>query len=267
MAGRLTVCATPIGNLDDLTPRVREALAACDLVACEDTRRTGGLLHGLGIDVRMVAIEAHREQAAIPGILERLAAGDRVCLATDAGMPLVSDPGGATVRAAIEAGHLVEVLPGADAVTTALVASGLPSDRFAFIGFLPRGAAAIGRTLDEADGWGVTLVAFESPNRLPATLALLAERAPARRVAVCRELTKLHEEIARGTALELAERYAAAPKGEIALVLEPVAAVPPADAAVEAAVAELRERGLGARDAARIVAGLTGRSARDLYRP
>lgn len=267
MPGRLTICATPIGNLDDLTPRVREALASCDLVACEDTRRTGQLLHLLGIDAPMRSIEAHREEAAIPGILERLDAGGRVCLATDAGMPLVSDPGGATVRAAIAAGHVVEVLPGADAVTTALVASGLPSDRFAFIGFLPRGRGAIGAALDEADAWGVTLVAFESPNRLPATLALLAERAPERRVAVCRELTKLHEEVVRGTAAEVAARFAAAPKGEIALVLAPLAAEGAAPAAIEEALAELRARGFGARDAARLVARLTGGSARDLYRP
>jgi len=246
---------------------VRAALGACDLVACEDTRRTGQLLHLLGIDVRMTSIEAHREEAAIPDLLRRLAAGEHVCLATDAGMPLVSDPGGATVRAAISAGIDVEVLPGADAVTTALVASGLPSDRFAFIGFLPRAAGAIGKTLDEADSWGITLVAFESPNRLPSTLALLADRAPTRRVAVCRELTKLHEEIARGTASELAQRFAMAPKGEIALVLEPLAAEGVAPAEIEAALAELRERGLGAKDAARLVAGLTGRSARDLYRP
>ena len=267
MAGRLTICATPIGNLDDLTPRVRAALGACDLVACEDTRRTGQLLHLLGIDVRMTSIEAHREDAAIPELVRRLQAGEHVCLATDAGMPLVSDPGGATVRAAIAAGIDVEVLPGADAVTTALVASGLPSDRFAFIGFLPRAAGAIGKALDEADGWGVTLVAFESPNRLPSTLALLAERAPVRRVAVCRELTKLHEEIARGTAAELAAHFASAPKGEIALVLEPLATEGAAPAAIEAALVELRERGLGAKDAARLVAGLTGLSARDLYRP
>lgn len=267
MGGRLTICATPIGNLDDLTPRVRAALAACDIVACEDTRRTGQLLHLLGIDMRMTSIEAHREEAAIPDLLRRLAAGEHVCLATDAGMPLVSDPGGATVRAAINAGIEVEVLPGADAVTTALVASGLPSDRFAFIGFLPRAAGAIGKVLDEADGWGITLVAFESPNRLPSTLSLLAERAPQRRIAVCRELTKLHEEIARGTAADLAARFATAPKGEIALVLEPLAAEGAAPATIEAALAELRERGLGAKDAARLVAGLTGRSARDLYRP
>ena len=261
------MCATPIGNLEDLTPRVRTALGTCDLVACEDTRRTGQLLHLLGIDVRMTSIEAHREESAIPDLVRRLEAGAHICLATDAGMPVVSDPGGATVRAAIAAGIDVEVLPGADAVTTALVASGLPSDRFAFIGFLPRAVGAIGRTLDEADSWGVTLIAFESPNRLPSTLALLAERTPERRVAVCRELTKLHEEIARGTAAELAQRFATAPKGEIVLVLEPLAAADVAPAAIEAALAELRERGFGAKDAARLVAGLTGRSARDLYRP
>jgi len=267
MPGRLTVCPTPIGNLDDLTPRVRAALAACDLVACEDTRRTGGLLHGLGIDVPMAVIEAHREERALPALLARLEAGGHVCLVTDAGMPLVSDPGAALVKAALDAGAELEVLPGPDAVTTALVASGLPADRFAFVGFLPRGAAAIGRVLDEADGWGSTLVAFESPKRLPATLALVAERAPERPLAVCRELTKLHEEVARGSAAELAARFAAPPKGEVVLVLGAVAAHPAADADVEAALAELRERGLGAKDAARLVALLTGRSARDLYRP
>ncbi len=267
MAGRLTICPTPIGNLDDVTPRVRAALAACDLVACEDTRRTGKLLHVLGIDVRMLSVEAHREAAQVPEVLRRLAAGAHICLATDAGMPLVSDPGGAIVRAAIDAGAELEVLPGPDAVTTALVASGLPADRFAFIGFLPRGAAAIGTTLDEADGWGVTLVAFESPNRLPGTLALIADRAPDRPMAVCRELTKLHEEVARGSASELAARFSTAPKGEIALVLGPVDAPTAADADVAEAIAELRALGVRAKDAARIAARLTGRSSRDLYQP
>jgi 16S rRNA (cytidine1402-2'-O)-methyltransferase len=265
--GRLTVCPTPIGNLDDLTPRVRDALGACDLVACEDTRRTGGLLHGLGIDVPMAVIEAHREARATAGIVARLAAGERVCLVTDAGMPLVSDPGATLLRAALDAGAEVEVLPGPDAVTTALVASGLPADRFAFLGFLPRGATAIRRVLDEADGWGVTLVAFESPQRLPATLALLADREPGRPAAVCRELTKRHEEVARGTAAELAARFAAAPRGEVALVLGAAAATPAADEDVERALAALRAGGLGARDAARLVAALTGRPARGLYRP
>ena len=267
MPGHLTICPTPIGNLDDLTPRVRAAFAACDLVACEDTRRTGLLLHNLGITVRMLSIEAHREDSQVPELLRRLQAGEHVCLATDAGMPLVSDTGGAVVRAAIAAGITVEVLPGADAVTTALVASGLPADRFAFIGFLPRGAAAIGKTLETADAWGITLVAFESPNRLPSTLAVLAKRAPERRVAVCRELTKLHEEIVRGTTTELATHFAAAPKGEVVIVLEAVVAATAETTAIEAALTELREQGLGAKDAARLVAGLTGKSARDLYRP
>jgi 16S rRNA (cytidine1402-2'-O)-methyltransferase len=267
MAGRLTICPTPIGNLEDLTPRVRTAFASCDVVACEDTRRTGLLLHTLGIDVRMVSVEAHREDAQVPDLIRRLTAGEHVCLTSDAGMPLVSDPGAALVRGAIDAGVDVEVLPGADAVTTALVASGLPADRFAFVGFLPRGAAAINRTLDEADAWGVTLVAFESPNRLPTTLATLVTRDASRRAAVCRELTKLHEEVVRGSVEELAERFAAAPKGEVVIVLGAVAAASVADGDVEAALGELRERGLGARDAARLVARLTGRSARDLYRP
>ena len=152
-------------------------------------------------------------------------------------------------------------------MTTALVASGLPADRFAFVGFLPRGAAAIGRVLDRADLWGVTLIVFESPKRLPTTLAVLAERAPDRPIAVCRELTKLHEEVARGTASEIAARFATAPKGEIALVLGPVSAPEAAPDAVEEVLAALRSGGMGARDAARLVAGLTGRSARDLYRP
>jgi len=267
MPGRLIVCPTPIGNLDDLTPRVRTALSTCDLVACEDTRRTGGLLHGLGIDVPMVAVEAHRERRAVPGLVRRLTAGERICLVTDAGMPLVSDPGAALLRAALAADVPVEVLPGPDAVTTALVASGLPAERFAFIGFLPRGASAIGRLLDEADGWGLTLVAFESPNRLPATLALLAERAPERSAAVCRELTKLHEDVVRGTCAGLAAHFGAAPKGEIVLVLGAVAAPTAEAAAIEAALADLRGRGLGAKDAARIVASLTGRPLRALYRP
>jgi len=267
MPGRLTVCPTPIGNLEDLTPRVRAALAACDLVACEDTRRTGLLLHRLAIDVRMLSIEAHREESQVPELLRRLADGAHVCLVTDAGMPLVSDPGGAVVRAAIADGHTLEVLPGPDAVTTALVAAGLPVDRFAFLGFLPRGAAAIQRVLAEADAWGITLVAFESPNRLPATLALLAARAPERPLAVCRELTKLHEEVVRGTATAVATHFASAPKGEIVLVLGPATVEAAAPETVEAVLAALRSGGRSTRDAARLVAALTGRSARDLYRP
>lgn len=267
MPGRLTVCPTPIGNLDDLPPRVRDALATCDLVACEDTRHTGLLLHRLGIDTALISIEAHREARVADDIGRRLERGAHVCLVTDAGTPGLSDPGRAVIAAARAVAASVETLPGPSAITTALVASGLPTDRFAFIGFLPRGAAAIGKVLDEADRWGVTLVAFESAKRLPATLALVAAREPGRPLAVCRELTKLHEEVAYGSAEELADRFATAPRGEITLVLGAAAIAGAEPVAVEEALTALRAHGIGARDAARIAAALSGRPARDLYRP
>lgn len=267
MPGRLTVCPTPIGNLDDLPGRVRDAFGTCDLVACEDTRHTGLLLHRLGIERPLVSVEAHREERVAGDIGRRLAEGAHICLVSDAGTPGLSDPGRAVIAAARAVDAAVEVLPGPSAITTALVASGLPADRFAFIGFLPRGAGAIGKVLDEADRWGVTLVAFESAKRLPATLALLAAREPDRPVAVCRELTKLHEEVARGSAEAIARRFTTAPRGEIALVLGAAQTAGADPVAVEEALADLRARGIGARDAARIAAALTGRSARDLYRP
>lgn len=267
MPGRLTVCPTPIGNLDDLAPRAREALDACDLVACEDTRHTGLLLHRLGIERPLVSIEAHREARVAEEIGRRLGEGAHVCLVTDAGTPGLSDPGRAVIASALAVDAAVEALPGPSAITTALVASGLPTDRFAFIGFLPRGAGAIGKVLDEADRWGVTLVAFESAKRLPATLALLATRQPDRPLAVCRELTKLHEEIVRGSASEVAGHFGEAPRGEITLVLGPAATAGAEPVAIEEALADLRARGIGARDAARIAAALSGRPARDLYRP
>jgi 16S rRNA (cytidine1402-2'-O)-methyltransferase len=263
--GRLVVCATPIGNLGDVTPRVLDALRGASVVACEDTRRTATLLAAHGISVPLVPLHDHNEARRTPELLERLAAGDRICLVSDAGLPAVSDPGHTLIRAAIAAGHDVEVLPGASAVTAALVASGLPSDRFAFLGFLPRAEGALTRLLDEADGWRLTLVAFEAPGRLPRTLERLAARAPERPVAVCRELTKLHEEVVRGTAAEVAERFRQAPKGELTLVLGAVEAAPAGSSDVDASLAELRAAGLGARQAARLVARLTGLPARDLY--
>jgi 16S rRNA (cytidine1402-2'-O)-methyltransferase len=265
--GRLTVCPTPIGNLDDLPPRAREALADCDLVACEDTRHTGLLLHRLGIDRPLLSIEAHRELRVAEDLGRRLTDALHVCLVTDAGTPGLSDPGRAVISAALAAGAEVDVLPGPSAITTALVASGLPADRFAFIGFLPRGAGAIGKTLDETDRWGVTLIAFESPKRLPGTLRLIAERESERPIAVCRELTKVHQEVARGTAVEVAARFAEAPRGEVTLVLGAARTAGADPVAIEQALGDLRAHGIGARDAARIAAALTGRSARDLYRP
>ena len=265
MSGALIVCPTPIGNLADVTLRVLDALNAADGAACEDTRHSQTLLRRHGISLPLISLTEHNEAARIPGLVERIGAGKRICLLSDAGMPALSDPGSRLISAVLEAGLPVEVLPGPSAVTAALVASGLPSDRFAFLGFLPRAEGALTRLLDEADGWRVTLVAFEAPGRLPRTLERLAARAPERPVAVCRELTKLHEEVVRGTAAEVAERFREAPRGELTLVLGAVEAAPAGSSDVDASLAELRAAGLGARQAARLVARLTGLPARDLY--
>jgi 16S rRNA (cytidine1402-2'-O)-methyltransferase len=217
--GRLVVCPTPIGNLRDVTLRVLDALREADAIACEDTRRTRVLLDRYEIEGRLVSFHEHNERRRAGELVARLRAGETVALVSDAGMPVVSDPGFVLVRACIEAGVAVEVLPGPSAVPVALVASGLPAERWCFVGFLPRKRGQRERLLAEARE---TLVAFESPHRLAATLDLLAALDPGRRVAVCRELTKLHEEVARGAAAELAERYRArSAKGEVVLVIGP----------------------------------------------
>jgi 16S rRNA (cytidine1402-2'-O)-methyltransferase len=264
--GRLVVCPTPIGNLEDITLRVLSALREADVVACEDTRRTRVLLDRYGVRAKLVSYHEHNEQARAAELVGKMREGAVVALVSDAGMPLVSDPGYELVRACVAAGLPVEVLPGPSAAITALVASGLPADEWRFHGFLPRKKGELRRVLTEPGG---TLVAFESPRRLPATLELLAEVDPEREVAVCRELTKVHEEVVRGTAAELASRYASAPpKGEIVLVLAPVAPAArkgPDPAAVDA-LRELVEAGAHPRKAATVVAGLTGGSANALYR-
>jgi 16S rRNA (cytidine1402-2'-O)-methyltransferase len=266
VSGRLVVCPTPIGNLEDITLRVLSALREADVVACEDTRRTRVLLDRYGVRAKLVSYHEHNEQARSSELVGRMREGAVVALVSDAGMPLVSDPGYVLVRACVAAGLPVEVLPGPSAAITALVASGLPADEWHFHGFLPRKKGELSRVLAEPGG---TLVAFESPRRLPATLELLAEIDPEREVALCRELTKAHEEVVRGAAAELASRYASAPpKGEIVLVLAPVA--PPAaggaDPAAVEAVRELVDAGAHPRKAATVVAGLTGSSANALYR-
>jgi 16S rRNA (cytidine1402-2'-O)-methyltransferase len=267
MSGRLVVCPTPIGNLEDITLRVLSALREADVVACEDTRRTRVLLDRYGVKARLVSYHEHNERARAAELVERMRGGEVVALVSDAGMPLVSDPGYLLVRACVAAGLPVEVLPGPSAAITALVASGLPADEWHFHGFLPRKKGELREVLGDSDG---TLVAFESPRRLPATLALLAELDPAREVAVARELTKAHEEIVRGTAAELAARYAdGPPKGEIVLVIAPPAAGPPGSTPDPAAVEALRklvDAGAHPRKAASIVASLTGTSANSLYR-
>ena len=266
MSGRLVVCPTPIGNLEDITLRVLSALREADVVACEDTRRTRVLLDRYGVKARLVSYHEHNERSRASELAERMREGQTVALVSDAGMPLVSDPGYVLVRACVAAGVPVEVLPGPSAAITALVASGLPAEAWHFHGFLPRKQGELKRLLGERGG---TLVAFESPRRVPATLKLLAELDPAREAAVCRELTKAHEEIVRGSASELAERYAdAPPKGEVVLVLGPPS--PVAKGAGEPAgldaLRRLIEAGAHPRTAAGVVAELTDGSANALYR-
>ena len=264
----LAVCATPIGNLEDVTLRVLAELRDADVVLCEDTRHTRGLLERHGIQARLLSYHEHNEAARTAELLPRLEAGERIALVTDAGLPAISDPGARIVRAALDAGVPVTVLPGPSAVETALVASGLVGERYQFLGFLPRGEKALAALWEELRGWPWPAVAFESPQRLPKTLRSLAAADPSRPVAVCRELTKRFEEVARGTAAELAERFAEPPKGEIALVIGPAAVVaePAAEADALAAVTELVAAGLPRKQAADVVARLTGIARNRLYR-
>jgi 16S rRNA (cytidine1402-2'-O)-methyltransferase len=264
----LAVCATPIGNLEDVTLRVLAELRDADVVLCEDTRHTRGLLDRHGIQARLLSYHEHNEAARTAELLPRLEAGERIALVTDAGLPAISDPGARIVRAALDAGVPVTVLPGASAVETALVASGLVGDRYQFLGFLPRGEKALAVLWEELRAWPWPAVAFESPQRLPKALRSLAAADPDRAAAVCRELTKRFEEVARGTAAELAERFAEPPKGEIALVIGPAAVVaePAAEADAVAAVAELVAAGLPRKQAADVVARLTGIARNRLYR-
>ncbi len=261
----LAVCATPIGNLDDITLRVLAELRDADVVLAEDTRHTRGLLERHGIKVRLLSYHEHNEAARIAELVPRLEAGERIALVTDAGMPAVSDPGARLVRAALEAGVELTVLPGPSAVETALVRSGLAAGRYAFVGFLPRKAGELDALWRETASWTWPVVAFESPRRLPASLRSLASFDPGREVAVCRELTKRFEELVRGSAVDVAPRFAEPPKGEITVVLGPSSAVSdPAEA--RAAVADLVEAGTPRRLAADVVARLTGRSRNELYR-
>jgi 16S rRNA (cytidine1402-2'-O)-methyltransferase len=271
--GTLTLVATPIGNLADMPARGIAVLAAADAVLCEDTRVTAKLAARHGLAPALIALHEHNEDAMTPRLLARLAAGERLALVSDAGTPLVSDPGYRLVRAAIAAGHRVTAVPGPSAALAALSVSGLPPAPFLFLGFLPGKAgprrahiAEIARW--EAAGLAATIVLFEAPQRLGALLADLAlGLGEARPAAVARELTKLFEEVVRGTLYELAERYAhATPRGEIVVVVGPGAGAAAADdAAVERMLRAALARGLGVRDAATEVAAATGRPRREVY--
>jgi len=260
----LAVCATPIGNLADVTLRVLDELRAADVVLAEDTRHTRGLLERHDIRATLLSYHEHNEAARVAELLPRLAAGERIALVSDAGMPVISDPGARLVRAALDAGEVVTVLPGPSAVETALVASGLAGGRYAFLGFLPRKASELQAVWRETTAWGMPIVAFESPHRVSATLRSLAAFDAEREVAVCRELTKRFEEVARGTAAELAERLVEPPKGEVTLVVAAGKATFDPEPA-RRAVADLVAAGTPRRVAADVVARLTDMSRNDLY--
>ena len=261
--GRLIVCPTPIGNLEDITLRVLAALREADVVACEDTRRTRILLDRYGVAARLVSYHEHNEHERSDELVARMRGGEVVALVSDAGMPLVSDPGFVLVRACVAAGLAVEVLPGPSAALAALVASALPADRWRFAGFLPRKRSELERAFASPE----TLVAFESPRRVAASLAVLAALDGERQVAVCRELTKVHEEVVRGTAAELAERYRSTPaRGEVALVIAPAESIAGDLSPALDALQRLIGAGAKPRPAAAVVAELTGVSANALYR-
>ena len=284
----LYICPTPIGNLKDVTLRVLEVLRQVELVACEDTRRTRILLDHYGIAPRVISFHDHNEDQRLAALLPLLRQGKDVAVVSDAGMPGLSDPGFTLIRACVAEDIPVTVLPGPSSISTALVVSGLPADRFAFVGFLARGKTKMIAQMGAFEGTGAALVAFESPRRLRKSLEMICERWPARRLAVCRELTKLHEEVIRGTAAEVLERLSDPVRGEIVLCLEPSggqAAVTPrsssaeesapaaslglSPAAMEAKAREALSRllgmGVGTKAAAGIVAELTGLPARRAY--
>ena len=267
--GRLMLVATPIGNLGDLSPRAVEALAGADLVACEDTRRTGRLLQHAGITGSdLLRLDDHTEERSAVVVVRRIGEGATVALVSDAGMPGISDPGERVVRRVVEAGHSVVVVPGPSAPVAAVAASGLATDRWCMEGFLPRKGSARSDRLAELAVEERTMVLFESPHRLAATLGeMVGVVGPDRRAVVARELTKLHEEFVRGTVAELAERFAEPPKGEIVLVLE--GAPPPSevgDERIRAVLAEARAGGASTRDAADEAARRLGVSRRRAYR-
>lgn len=265
MSGKLILCATPIGNLDDAAPRLAEALRSADVVYAEDTRRSATLTRHLGVNPKLRSFFAGNEEKRSAEIAESLLEGATVALLTDAGMPTLSDPGYLAVRAAIEAGAVVTVIPGPSAVTAALAVAGLPSERFTFEGFLPRKGAARRRRLDAMRDREETTVLFASPARLARDLADIAAVDGDRRVVVARELTKVYEEVWRGSAAAAADHWSRGARGEVTLV---VAGAPGDVADLGAAAEEVRalvDGGEPFAAAVRRVAETEGVSRRDLY--
>jgi len=266
LAPGLYIVATPIGNLRDITLRALDVLKGADAVLCEDTRVTSRLFSAYGIDRPLVAYHDHNARKVMPRILDRLRDGQVLALVSDAGTPLVSDPGYRLVRQAVKNGIAVTPIPGASAMLAALAVAGLPTDRFLFAGFLPEKSGARKRALEEVADIGATLVFYESPRRLAASLKDMAETFGNREAAVCRELTKLHEEARRARLDELASYYeeAGAPRGEVVVLVGPPTEaeepVQDVDALLRAALEET-----SLKDAAARVARLTGAPKREVY--
>jgi 16S rRNA (cytidine1402-2'-O)-methyltransferase len=273
VTGKLSLVATPIGNLEDITLRALRTLREAQCVLAEDTRHTRGLLTHHGINTRLMSLHAHTEPVRIEVLADELAAGAHYALVTDAGTPLVSDPGGELVRAAVARGVTVEAIPGPSAVISALCVAGVAAEHFRFVGFLPRGGKRRREALTAIAEDRLTSVLFEAPTRLPETLADLRESCGEdRRGAVCRELTKLHEEVVRGTLAELTARFADAPRGELTLVVEgareseqPAHVALPTVIDEAAFIAERLGRGLGVREVAKELAAAVSIDRREAY--
>lgn len=269
--GTLYVVGTPIGNLEDISPRALRVLKEVRLIAAEDTRHTAKLLNHYGIPTRTTSYFEHNKLTKLDLILETLASGD-VALVSDAGMPGLSDPGYELIRAAVDQGHPVVPVPGASAVLAALVVSGLPTDSFTYLGFLPRKSSERKAALAELEAQARTLVAFEAPHRLLETLEDVRAVLGDRPIAVARELTKVHEEVFRGSVSRAIDRFTAEPpRGEIVLVI--AGAGPPVsseeewdDARIQSAVADLIQLGLERTEAVRQVAEQSGRGRREVYK-
>ena len=263
----LYIVSTPIGNMDDISLRALDTLAGVDRIACEDTRHTGKLLERHGINARLLPYHEHNAEHMRPAIMARLTHGETLALVSDAGTPLISDPGYKLVRKVIASGIYVTALPGPSAALMALTLSGLPSDRFMYAGFLPPKSGARRKALGELAAINTTLIIFESPRRLAASLADMTEMLGVRDIAVAREMTKLHEEVVRGDLADLAAHYAdiSAPKGEIVIVVGPPAAPPElTDEFLDARLTELLQSA-SVRDAASQLAAESGLARRDLY--
>lgn len=278
MAGHLILVPTPIGNLGDLTQRATDALRAADLVACEDTRRTGGLLKHLEIDKPLVRFDDHAPETSVDTVAQALAGGQTVAYCSDAGMPGVNDPGFELARLAREAGIKITVLPGPSAVTLAVVASGLPNHAFSFLGYLPSRSEPRRTFLQKLAGREETTVVFETPHRIHEALAEMAEILPDREIALGRELTKLHESWYRGTPAEVKARLGTEHRGEMVLVIAGAAAKRVVDAAAAVFEGEelpewawryldaAREGGMTLREAVKPLSRHLGRGASELYR-